>query len=373
MVHQFAYLCVIFTLVAAGALVLEKNSTIIPSNISRTHARYRSIRFATSATHDSGITFPKYVEQITSGRGIWKWSNALEAYDRHFATWKGQPIRFGEVGVWSGGSLLMWPAVLGASCHVYGMDIHNDAVQFQDDRTTITILDQGRTDLWTIFFHQVTPYVDILVDDGGHTPFLMMTTTRSVWPHLSPGGVLAIEDIHGAYYLETFFQPVAQYLGSEVRASLASVHVYPFLMIAQKYSPTKQPYDPLLHPSHSVAATYLSSLDQLSLALMAKPPGTLIVLANPTWGDFLSAPSLQNFFKYFIGLHVPVHMLDTPVGCASTNAAVCTSYIQNSVMQKTVSSIHIFASRLVVELAATTPIIQAVRHGSDWVQYPRHS
>merc|ERR1719265_2785734 len=89
----------------------------------------------------------------------------------------------------------MWKAVFGESCHVYGLDINPKCKAFQDKVTTIT----------------------------------------PVFPKLNPGGYIAIEDIHGAHYLQTFFQPTAQFLAVQAQSGqLASIHVYPFVLMAKK-------------------------------------------------------------------------------------------------------------------------------------------
>jgi len=319
-------------------------------------------------------SFPAYVESVTTGRGIWKWNNALVAYERHFAKWKMQPVRIGEVGVWSGGSLLMWPATLGPLCRVFGMDISQDALAFQDAQTSITLLDQGNTEDWGRFFATVTPELEILVDDGGHTAPLMLTTTVSVWHHLTPGGVLAIEDIHGAHYLESFFKPVAQFYGGAAHADLASLHIYPFLLVAQKTGGSVAPLDPSTTPGAVIPATgRISTLQEVSGAMHAAPPGSIVLLENPAWGTFLGPYLIDQFFEFFNQLHTPQQMYDVPPGCALTNAAVCSSNVVNSLFQQQITGVHILPAKLVIEVAAAPPVIQAVRHGSEWVKYPTHS
>lgn len=325
-----------------------------------------------SSNFSQWLTFQQYVSSVTSGPGIWKWSNALAAYDRHLMHWKQQPVKLAEVGVWSGGSLLMWHAVLGTQSYVYGMDISTDALQFQAPGTTITLMDQGDPAQWNNFFQTVTTNLDVLIDDGGHTAPLMLTTTTSAWPYLTPGGVLAIEDIHGFHYLDSFFRPVARFYGGPAAAELASLHIYPFLLLAEKISPSKFPFDPTVLVG-AVVGAQVTTLEELPAALLSAPPGSLVVLQNPSWGSFLSTQSLLTFFEWFNGLHVPNYMFDVPAGCAHTNSATCSSHIANSPQQDKIVGVHILPHKLVIESVATTPVIEAVRHGSVWVKYPTHS
>lgn len=320
------------------------------------------------------LTFQAYLESVTSGRGIWKWSNALDAYERHFAVWKNHPVRLGEVGVWSGGSLLMWHAVMGPQCTVYGMDISKDALNFQEPpKTNIVLMDQGKVEDWQRFFAAV-PNLEILVDDGGHTSPLMVTTNNEAWPHISPGGSLAIEDVHGAHYLEDFWIEVAKFYGQLGRADLASLHVYPFLLIAEKAASWKAAVDPSLFPGAVVAPSgRISDWAHVQTAIDAAPPGTVVVLEDPATGDFLAEGVIAHVFRYFIGLHAPLEFKDSPAGCALTNTPVCASIATNSPQMSRISGLHLLPNKLVVEIAAKPPVIQAVRHGTEWVKYPTHS
>lgn len=339
--------------------------------VSFQHLRAGSVKNGSSLSvgGEQVPTFPQYVETVTSGRGIWKWNNALVAYERHMARFKQQPVKLGEVGVWSGGSLLMWHAVLGAQCHVYGMDIAKNAFKFQDKKTTIAMVDQGDPAAWSNFFQKVTPTLDVLVDDGAHASVTMLTTSTSAWPHLSAGGVLAIEDINGANHLEGFLLPAAQFYGGQ-GATLASIHMYALVLIAEKKSPTAAAVDPSVAPGAVV--TRVAEWPQLEAALATATPGSFLVLENAKWGNvFLSASSLGHTFKYFVGLYTPTQVLDVPVGCAATNAASCTYSLVNSPTQNGIVGVHVFPSKLVVEVAASKPVIQAVRHGTEWVSYPK--
>lgn len=309
------------------------------------------------------VSFPQYVDSVTSGRGIWKWNNALVAYERHFSRFKNTPVKFGEVGLWAGGSILMWHAVFGAQCHVYGFDIMEAAMKYQDAKTTITVMDQGDAAAWAGFFQKTTPTLNVLVDDGGHKPHQMLTTTKSVWPHLVPGGTLAVEDIMGTQYLQEFFTPVAEFYGGAAQGQLASIHIYPLELIAEKVAPGFPPMDITLYPGAAVSAR-VNTFEALTAALHSAPAGSLVELQNPAWGNFLSTICLKNFFGYFRGLHEPVGTQDTPPGCTNAHVDQCVQTLVNNAQQDRIVGAHILPSKLIVEVAAIKPVIQAVRHGS---------
>merc|ERR1719197_1567338 len=99
--------------------------------------------------------------------------------------------------------------VLGSGCYVHGIDINKACTKFANGRTTITIGDQADPAMWHKLFE--------------------------VFPKLQPGGVIAIEDIHGQHYIQTFFTPSAHYLAHMAsQGAVESVHVYPFLLVVHK-------------------------------------------------------------------------------------------------------------------------------------------
>merc|ERR1719265_285385 len=127
----------------------------------------------------------------------------------------------------------MWHTVLGQSAVLHGLDINPMCSEFVDAKTSITIGDQENPEMWSSFFAHVSSTLDFLVDDGGHFPKQMLQTIYSVFPRLNSNGVIAIEDIHGGHYMESFFRPAATYFGGSSK-DVASLHLYPYLMVVQK-------------------------------------------------------------------------------------------------------------------------------------------
>lgn len=313
-------------------------------------------------------SFRQYYDTHAIGRGIWKWANAIDAYDRHFGGWAYQQVKLAEVGVQSGGSIEMWQGGLGQQIHVYGFDINTNCRSFANTAAiggvTITIGDQANPQMWKSFF-QTTPALDVLIDDGGHEFHQMLTTLYEVYPHINSGGFLVIEDIHGPKYMAGFFAPAAQYIGQQaIHGLVDSVHVYPFLLIVQKGGPNP----PL--PAHPLQFTVGAVVDSFEALWAAMPMhlGAAIELRNPGWGPFLTGTGINNFFATFAGLH-DYDMFDTPPGCAKTAAAICTAAMRNSAVQNSISGIHIYNDRLVVEVAKRPPLIQAVRKGTQFIGY----
>mmetsp|Transcript_12824 Transcript_12824/g.39726 ORF Transcript_12824/g.39726 Transcript_12824/m.39726 type:complete len:358 (-) Transcript_12824:63-1136(-) len=354
-----------------GALLLT--SALLLSQAPRGHgAQYlegRNSTAAVAAQQSNGtqapVTFRGFYDAHASGRGIWKWNNALDSYQRHFAGYVGQPTALAEVGVQSGGSILMWQAVLGANCRVYGLDINPACQQFADTTTSITIMDQGDLNAWNSFFsslHSAGSALDVLVDDGSHLAPHMALTLQMSFPQTKAGGYVAIEDIHGQHYVESFFNPAAQSIGQwHAQALVASVHVYPFQLMVHKAGDPSKTFTP------GAAAATVSEFWQLWPAL-SQHPGGFVYLQNPAWGDFLAEPAMRSIFATFAPLH-DYEMRAHPVGCESTSAAVCTVGIVNSQAQAQIVGVHVYAKYLAVEVAATPPVIAAVRRGSKFIAY----
>jgi hypothetical protein len=57
------------------------------------------------------------------GRTVHKKVHYLDVYERHFARFRGQPVRMLEIGVSEGGSLDLWRAYLGDSATIFGIDV----------------------------------------------------------------------------------------------------------------------------------------------------------------------------------------------------------------------------------------------------------
>lgn len=186
-----------------------------------------------------------------SGHGILKWEHYFEIYERHFARFSGKDVHIMEVGVYSGGSLEMWNEYFGPKCHIYGVDIEPACKSYQKDNVQIFIGDQQDRHFWQNVKTQI-PFLDILIDDGGHLPQQQIITLEEMLPHLRPGGVFLCEDIHGdGNEFSTFVRAIADELNtirwvSPVRdqalaamptpfqQAISSVHLYPYIAVFER-------------------------------------------------------------------------------------------------------------------------------------------
>lgn len=301
----------------------------------------------------------------TTGRGIWKWDNALRAYQVLFlplAAESAHPLKLGEVGVQSGGSLLMWKAVLGQNSLIYGFDINPACMKFNDASTKITIGDQADPNMWSAFFARTTPSLDILIDDGGHTPTQMLNTLFYTFPHINPGGFVVIEDIHGEHYLQSFYTPAAHVLGKWYSQGLVqSVHLYPYLLVVRKAGGSAR------IPIQEPAGAKVNDMEAMQDAINKRVASTISV-QNPAWNALLAEDSLNRLFTSFSHLN-GYDFYDVPSGCHKTKASVCANYVNNNPIQSFVTRVDIYPTNFVVHVASTPPVIQAVRMGTEWMGY----
>ncbi len=205
----------------------------------------------TQGHHDNPLR--AFSNARTEGRGIWKWDHYFDAYHRHLERFRGEEVHVLEIGIYSGGSLDMWHEYFGPRCHVYGVDRQKECLRYQDDSTSVFIGDQADRDFWRRFRGEV-PKLDVVVDDGGHKPHQQAASLEELLPHLQPGGVYVVEDLHGprnlfAAYVDGLIEALHAYRGIDDPANperrmvskaagfqslIESIHSYPYLTVIEK-------------------------------------------------------------------------------------------------------------------------------------------
>lgn len=203
----------------------------------------------------------EFFESRTTGAGVWKWRHYFDIYHRHLAKFVGRDAHLLEIGIYSGGSLEMWRAYLGERCTIHGVDIAPECRVYERENVHISIGDQEDRAFWGRFRH-ATPLLDIVIDDGGHTPEQQIVTLEELLPHLRPGGVFLCEDVHGAHNRFASYASglVGQLNRSEARAgeelaatptpfqrAVYSIHFYPYVVVIER---TDVPPAEFIAPKH---------------------------------------------------------------------------------------------------------------------------
>jgi hypothetical protein len=140
-----------------------------------------------------------YFRSNRAGRVLDKWVHYFPLYSRHFAPYRGRPVRILEIGIYRGGSLDMWQWYFGPQVTLVGIDIDEDARAATDPRHVVEIGDQTDPVFLRRVAEQHGPF-DIIIDDGGHEMRQQIITAETLFPLLADGGVFLVEDCHTSYW-----------------------------------------------------------------------------------------------------------------------------------------------------------------------------
>ena len=128
-----------------------------------------------------------------------KHSSYFQTYGELFEKYRGKPVTFVEIGVFSGGSLFIWRDHFGPQARVIGVGLNPDAVSWREHGFKIHIGNHSDPKFWHQFFESVG-HVDIVLDDGGHTYEQQISTVHHCLPHIKDDGMIAVEDTHNCYF-----------------------------------------------------------------------------------------------------------------------------------------------------------------------------
>lgn len=128
----------------------------------------------------------------------------LDCYDRYFNHLADQAICLLEIGVFRGGSLLMWQDYFRKGL-ITGLDRNPVSLKTQAERIRIYQGDQQDADLLKRICDERAPSgFDIIIDDASHIGNLTRETFNHLFDrYLKPGGIYVIED-WGTGYWDTF-------------------------------------------------------------------------------------------------------------------------------------------------------------------------
>jgi hypothetical protein len=130
-----------------------------------------------------------------------------DAYERHLGHLRDQPITLLEIGIGGhtdphagGASLRMWKAFF-PRARIIGLDV-TDKSSLAEDRITILQGDQGDKALLERIALEHGPF-DVVIDDGSHWCKHVIASFEALFPHVTPNGIYAVEDLQTSYW-ETY-------------------------------------------------------------------------------------------------------------------------------------------------------------------------
>jgi len=123
-----------------------------------------------------------------------KFHNFTEIYEHIFFPMKNAPIKICEIGIASGGSLILWQEYF-PNATIFGIDIINR--HFLDSKRIKTfIADQANRDQLKQFIEKYGGDYTVILDDGGHAMEQQQTSFGYLFKYVKPGGYYIIEDVH---------------------------------------------------------------------------------------------------------------------------------------------------------------------------------
>ncbi len=158
-------------------------------------------------------------------------------YSLLFEPLRNKPIKFAEIGVFRGASLLAWRKYF-SRARIYGFD--NDAnnlnfiQSFDWPGVTLDLMDASNRESISSLLRQSTEdgeLFDVILDDASHNPEHQVEVIRIALHFLKPGGLLIIEDIfrdRSTEPYETVFQEIKH---------LVSFHTFIVCDHKNRYSP----------------------------------------------------------------------------------------------------------------------------------------
>lgn len=129
----------------------------------------------------------------------WKLTNYFPVYEQLLKPYRDLELPvIVEFGVLSGGSLHMWRNYFGSKARVIGVDLNPGAQRHREEGFEIFLADQENLDEVARVFQEIGP-VDIVIDDGAHTNPACVNTIWAAMPHIKPGGIHIVEDLHTSF------------------------------------------------------------------------------------------------------------------------------------------------------------------------------
>lgn len=144
----------------------------------------------------------RYLDDIALRTGADKGShfhNYTEIYAKYFGPIKEKPIKFLEIGIYKGASVKLWEEYF-KNADLHFMDITFQYAEYYSARSHYHLCNQESIPELEKFIQEAGGEFDIILDDGGHTMSMQITSLTKLFPHVKSGGMYIIEDLHTSYW-----------------------------------------------------------------------------------------------------------------------------------------------------------------------------
>lgn len=131
-----------------------------------------------------------------------KWTSYFSIYDTYFHQFKKNKINLLEIGVQNGGSLEVWNKYFKFAKNIIGCDrdLKCKNLKFKFKKIKVVVGDISKQDIRKKIISIAKDGFEIIVDDGSHKSADVISTFLFFYPHLKPGGIYLIEDLHTSYW-----------------------------------------------------------------------------------------------------------------------------------------------------------------------------
>lgn len=121
----------------------------------------------------------------------------LSFYENYFSPLRTRRIKLLEIGVANGASVKMWEEYF-PEAEIIGVDVVPTCKQFEGGRIAVEIVRPGDfADLARVAAER-GPF-DIVIEDASHRWNDQIQSLKTPFPHVKPGGVYIVEDLHTNY------------------------------------------------------------------------------------------------------------------------------------------------------------------------------
>lgn len=128
-------------------------------------------------------------------------------YDKAFAPYKDKKVNVLEIGINTGGSLLLWKDYF-INGKIHGVDVNKRLTRPEDTYKNITMFFENG---YTSSFVDKLPGLDVVIDDGPHTLQSQIECIKLFYPKLKNNGLIVIEDIPDIRYINELEKIVSDY------------------------------------------------------------------------------------------------------------------------------------------------------------------
>jgi len=159
--------------------------------------KLRSLEELAGNTHRSYIErflSPFHRNILPTDKNAIREHNYLQLYERLFGPLRAKNnLKMLEIGVYRGGSMVLWREYFHQDAHIFGVDIVQTSPRFPAEHNIhIQIADSTTPGAAGVFDGEV---FDVIIDDGNHWEVSQIATAANFFGRLaSPGGIYVIED-----------------------------------------------------------------------------------------------------------------------------------------------------------------------------------